>query len=101
MKRLYLILAVIGFVLPYTFFVSWFLENGINLSLIISEITSSRLSLFAWADVLVSAIVLIWFIRSEGNRQQMKYTWVPILGTCTVGVSFGLPLFLYMREPER
>jgi hypothetical protein len=56
------------------------------------------LSLFAWADVLIAAIVLISFIRIEGNRQSMQNLWVPILATCTVGVSFGLPLFLLMRE---
>jgi hypothetical protein len=36
--------------------------------------------------------------RSEGKRLGMRLLWLPILGLCTVGVSFGLPLFLYLRE---
>jgi hypothetical protein len=30
MKKLYLLLAVIGFVLPYYFFVSFLIANGLN-----------------------------------------------------------------------
>jgi hypothetical protein len=31
----------------------------------------------------------------------MKRIWLPVLGTLTVGVSLGLPLFLLMREMHR
>ena len=36
--------------------------------------------------------------RSEGKRLGMRLLWLPILGLCAVGVSFGFPLFLYLRE---
>jgi hypothetical protein len=28
----------------------------------------------------------------------MRRLWLPLAGTCLVGVSFGLPLFLYLRQ---
>ena len=37
MRRLYLILAVIGFVLPYYFLVSFIVENGLDLPLLINQ----------------------------------------------------------------
>jgi hypothetical protein len=49
-------------------------------------------------DVLVSAIVLIVFTQVEGRRLRMRYVWVPVMGTLLVGVSLGLPLFLYLRQ---
>lgn len=98
MVKIYSMLAVLGFILPYAFFVTWLLSNNFDVSLIFAEITSSNLSLFAWADVLVSGMALICFILVEGNRQKMDKLWMPIVGTCTVGVSFGLPLFLLLRE---
>lgn len=49
-------------------------------------------------DVLVSAIVLIGFILFEGNRKGMSLLWLQIVGTLVVGVSLGLPLFLFLRE---
>ena len=58
-KRVYLGLAVIGLILPYSQFISFLLENGVNMGLIIEEITAYRLSAFAWLDVVVTAVVVI------------------------------------------
>lgn len=98
MKYFYGIMCVFGLLFPHGVFVSWLIENGINIELFVSEATSTSIGAFAWADVLVSAVVLIAFILTEGARQKMKRLWLPILGTCTVGVSLGLPLFLLLRE---
>jgi hypothetical protein len=49
-------------------------------------------------DVLISAVALIVFICVEGLRMSMRFLWLPVLATCIVGVSLGLPLFLYMRQ---
>jgi hypothetical protein len=53
---------------------------------------------FFGLDVLVSAVVVIVFIRREGARRKMGTLWLPIAATCLIGVSCGLPLFLYLRE---
>lgn len=98
MKYFYAALCVLGLLLPYGIFVPWVMNNGINIGLLLTEATSTSISAFAWADVIVSALALIGFILFEGKRLKMKMLWLPILGTCTVGVSFGLPLFLLQRE---
>jgi hypothetical protein len=49
-------------------------------------------------DVSVSAVALIAFIRREGARLKLRTPWVPVAATCLIGVSCGLPLFLYLRE---
>jgi hypothetical protein len=85
-------------VIPYAQFISWLLENGLNTSLFVHQLFANRISaFFAW-DVLISAIVVVGFVRSEGKRLGVHLMWLPILGVLTVGVSFGLPLFLYLRE---
>jgi len=43
---------------------------------------------------------LIGFIRAEGARLKMSRLWLPIVSVLFVGVSLGLPLFLYLRESE-
>jgi ABC-type spermidine/putrescine transport system permease subunit II len=50
-------------------------------------------------DVIVSAGVLTLFVVVEGRRLGMSGLWVPIVGTFLGGVSFGFPLFLYLRHP--
>ena len=98
MKMFYGVLTILGLVLPYTQFISWLNINGLDLILLFQEILQSKISLFAWIDIIISAIVLIGFIIFEGKKQKIDRLWIPILGTLTVGVSFGLPLFLLMRE---
>lgn len=73
-------------------------ENGLNVPLLIEESVQTRIGAFAWIDVIVSAIVLLGFILYEGKRIGMDRVWISIIGTFTVGVSLGLPLFLLQRE---
>ncbi len=101
MVRFYALMCLLGTVLPYGALVAYGVENGgLDVAAMLAEIAGSRMSLFAWADVLVSAVVLIAFIRHEGRRASVPSLWLPIAGTCAVGVSLGLPLFLLMRERE-
>lgn len=95
----YLILCVAGFVLPYSQFMPWAMEHGVDGPLFIGELFSNRIGGFFGLDVIISACVLIPFVVSEGRRLRMPRLWLPIIGTLLVGVSFGFPLFLYMRQP--
>ncbi|KYG25591.1 DUF2834 domain-containing protein [Alkalihalobacillus trypoxylicola] len=98
MKYFYGILTILGFLLPYSQFIPWLYENGFNVTQLINEVSQSNISSFAWLDVIVAAIVLIGFILYDGKKKGMKHLYFPIIGTLTVGVSFGLPLFLFLRE---
>lgn len=98
MKIFYGLLSLLGLVLPYSQFIPWVMNNGLHMSLLLEGITSTHISAFAWMDVLIAAIVLIGFILFEGNRNRMKYIWLPVAGTLLVGPSLGLPLFLFLRQ---
>jgi Terpene cyclase DEP1 len=100
MQWRYLILAIIGAVLPYSQFLPWLADHGLNLSLLLRELFSTRAGAFFGMDVLVSAVVLITFILHEGAVRKIQRLWLPIAATCLVGVSCGLPLFLYLRERQ-
>ena len=97
-RNFYLVCCVLGLVLPYSQFVPWLLEHGLNFTLFFRELFANRISAFFAMDVIVSAIVLIWFIQSEGKRLRVGLLWLPTVGTLVVGVSFGLPLFLFLRQ---
>ena len=97
-KTLYLAFCFVGVLLPYSEFVPWVLQHGLNFRLLIHELFANRVGAFFGIDVLVSAIVLLRFIRVESARLDVHAGWLAMLGTLTVGVSLGLPLFLYLRE---
>jgi hypothetical protein len=98
MQPYYFTLAFVGAVVPYSRFVPWLVEHGLNLPLFFAEIFSTRIGGFFGLDVFISAVALITFIRREGARTGMRSLWLPIAATCLIGVSCGLPLFLYLRE---
>jgi hypothetical protein len=97
-RHVYLICCVLGLVLPYSQFLLWLLEHGFNVTLFVCELFANRISASFAMDVIVSAIVLIWFIQSEGKRLRVRLLWLPTVGTLLVGVSFGFPLFLFLRQ---
>ena len=96
-KNTYLGLAVIGLVLPYSQFIPFLMENGFDVALLLDQITSSRIAAFGWLDVAVSAVVLAIMILDD--RENMRNWWLPLLATFTVGVSCGLPLYMYLKKP--
>ena len=100
MRWLYLSLAFIGAILPYSQFIPWVAENGLNLPLLLRELFSTRVGAFFGLDVLLSAVALIAFIRREGARLKLPPPWLPIAATCLIGVSCGLPLFLYLSGAQ-
>ena len=99
-KTIYLLLCVVGTILPYWFFIPWLIGNGFNIPLLLGEIFASRISSFFWADVAVSAVVVLVFAQVEHTRRHLRYWWVAALAVVAVGVSLGLPLLLYLRERE-
>ena len=98
LSRIYLALCIPGALVPYAFFVPWISDHGLDPGALFGELFSTRIGGFFGADVLVSAVVLVIFVATEGRRRNVKGWGWAIVGTLTVGVSFGLPLFLYLRE---
>ena len=99
LKMIYLVLCVLGLVLPYWQFVPWLAANGLNMPLFFQQLFANRIGGFFGMDVLASAVTLLVFARNESSRLGVPAgRWLPLLAVLTVGVSLGLPLFLYLRE---
>ena len=91
-------LAVIGTVLPLWQFLPFVRDHGLAPHVFVEQLFSTPVSGFFGMDVIVSAVVLWVFIFVEGRRLGIEHRWVPVVASLVVGVSLGLPLFLYMRE---
>src|SRR5438445_11166139 len=99
LRYLYLAFAGLGLVVPCSQLVPWIMEHhALNMPLFVRDLFANRISAFFALDVIVSAVVLISFIQTEGKRLGMRLLWLPTIGTLLVGVSLGLPLFLYQRQ---
>jgi len=97
-KTIYLILCLLGTALPYWQFIPWVATNGLNLPLFFQQLFTNRIGGFFGMDVFISAVALLVFVRAESSRLRVRGRWLPLIAVLTVGVSLGLPLFLYLRE---
>jgi lysylphosphatidylglycerol synthetase-like protein (DUF2156 family) len=98
MQWLFLIAAILGTALPLSYLVPFLSAHGFDLPLLFRQLFANNISAFFGTDVIVSALALLVFVFSEGRRRAMKHLWVYVLCTLLVGVSLGLPLFLFFRE---
>ncbi|MEJ1931783.1 DUF2834 domain-containing protein [Nostoc sp. NIES-2111] len=97
-KTIYLLLCILGTVLPYSQFLPFLLEHGLNIPLFLEQLFANRISSFFGLDLIVTSLVFWVFVFWEGTRLKMPNLWVYVASNLLVGVSLGLPLFLLMRQ---
>ncbi len=97
-KNLYLLLCVLGAALPFWQLLPFLRDHGLDLRLLVEQLFASPVSGFFGVDVIVSSVVLWVFVAVDGRRAGVTNLWAPVAANLLVGVSLGLPLFLYMRE---
>jgi hypothetical protein len=97
-ERLLLTLTVAGFVVPNVCLGIFFVEEGFDLSGYFSLWTASTPSTQLLLDLTIAALAFFVWAAVEGPRARIKRWWLCIPATLLVGLCFGLPLFLLMRE---
>lgn len=97
MRWLFLALAVWGTVHPMWYFISWFQENTWSIMAMVDAWhANDATSGLVW-DLTIAAVALtIWVIwESVTTRRWAGLIAVP--ATFCIGVSCGLPLYLFLR----
>jgi hypothetical protein len=97
-RHFYLGLCVLGVLLPNAPFVGWVRDHGLDARLFVHDLFANGVSSFFGLDVVLSALVVCGFVLIEGRRIGLRRLWMPIVALLVVGVSLGLPLFLYQRQ---
>ena len=97
LRILYLGLAVWGAVHPMAWFLRYMRETGTGLQGMIDAwyVNASTTGL-TW-DLTISAIALTVWIIAEVRVRRNWLALICIPATFCVGVSFGLPLYLFLR----
>ena len=97
LRMVYLALAIWGAVHPMTWFIRWFSENGFDLGgMVEAWHANAATSGLVW-DLTIAAVALtVWCVAETWVRRN----WVALLAipaTFCIGVSCGLPLYLFLR----
>lgn len=98
-RIVYLVLAVLGTILPWYYFASWFNENGWSFSGMVDawNVNDSTTGLVYDMTVAYAALVIWVIYESVQNNRWLNAVLIPVVGFC-VGVSLALPLYLFLRS---
>lgn len=98
LRLLWLALAIWGAVHPMYYFVAYMRQTGTGLpGLIDAWYVNASTTGLTW-DLTISAIVLtVWVLAEAFSRRAWVYL-LAIPATFFIGVSFGLPLYLFLRS---
>lgn len=97
MKNVYLVLAVLGTVIPYAFFIPHFQANGVGLGGFARAAFANGAAGGMAADLLISSVVFwVWLVRNRVEK-----AWVFLGLNLAIGLSCALPSCLYVQERRR
>ena len=98
LRGLYLLLAVWGTVHPMYYFISWFNANEWSLlAMVDAWHANPATSGLVW-DLTVAATALTVWILAETWVRRNWIALIAIPATFGIGVSCGLPLYLFLRS---
>ena len=98
MKTLYLVLAIVGAVLPYAFFIQHFTTEGVGISGFVAALFANPAAGGFTADLLFTSLVFWIFMFHQRSRQKDPRPILFIVLNLLVGLSCAFPAYLYARE---
>ena len=98
MKRFYLLAMMVGAALPLYLFSLHFATHGFAPEAFLQATFATPAASGFAADLLLSATLGLIVLGREARQLGVRGFWLVVLGTCLIGFSFGLPLYLYLRE---
>ncbi|KNG94402.1 DUF2834 domain-containing protein [Pseudaestuariivita atlantica] len=97
LRLVYLGLAIWGAIHPMSYFIAWFQEHGWQLGPMIDAwYVNNATSGLVW-DLTIAAIALTVWIIAEVAVRRNWWGLIAIPATFGIGVSCGLPLYLFLR----
>ena len=101
LRLTYLGLAILGTVVPMYYFVMWFQENSWSIMAMVDAWhVNAATSGLVW-DLTIAAVALTIWILAEAITRRDYLSLLAVPTIYCIGVSCGLPLYLYLRSRPR
>lgn len=99
--RLYLVFAIIGTILPWSFYVPFIIQNGVDIPLFLNQVFATGPSSGWAADVLWGTLVFWLWTFFDARENDVPHWWAILIAGCCVGLSLAIPLYFYFRANLR
>jgi len=98
LRMIYLALAIWGAIHPMYYFITWFQENTWSIMAMVDAWhVNAATSGLVW-DLTIAAVTLTVWIIAEVTTRRNWTALLAIPATFCIGVSCGLPLYLFLRS---
>jgi hypothetical protein len=97
-ERLLLALTVIGFVVPNVMLAIFIADHGLEVGTYFGDWFGTLPAAQISVDIGIAAVAFLAWTAWDGPRSGVERWWVVIPATFLVGLCFGLPLYLLLRE---
>ena len=97
-KKLYVILAVVGAIVPYTFFIHFITQNGIDPIAFCEGAFANSIATALTADLLIASLVFCIATIELWRRDLGPAPWAFIIMNLVIGLAFALALYLCIRH---
>ena len=101
MKNTYLILAIVGAIIPYAFFFQFIQAEGVNLPEFVSALFVNGAAAGFSADVLLTSLIFWLFMFQQLKKSNSPKPFLFIFLNLTIGLSCALPAYLYACEKSQ
>ena len=98
MKRIYLVLAILGAIVPYIFFTQYMQAEGLNPVAFAGALFVNGAAGGFAADLLLTSFTFWLFMFVQHRRSKGPNPWLFIGLNLLIGLSCALPAYLYARE---
>jgi len=98
MKIIYLVLAIVGAIVPYLFFFQFIQAEGINIVTFVAALFANGAASGFSADLFLSSFVFWLFMLFQTKETNSQKPYIFIVLNFTIGLSCALPAYLYARE---
>lgn len=99
LRWIWLALAIWGTIHPMYWFITWFQQNTWSIMAMVDAWhVNAATSGLVW-DLTVAAVTLTIWVLVESIRTRNWWGLLAIPATYCIGVSCGLPLYLFLRRP--
>jgi len=101
LKTIYLVLAIVGAVIPYAFFIQHFNESGFGIGRFVFNLFAFPVSGGFTVDLLISSFVFWVAIFNRHSKGNGPSPWVFVALNLIIGLSCALPAYLYVNESRQ
>ena len=101
MRMIWLALAIWGAIHPMYYFIQWFQTNGWDIMAMVDAWHANAASSGLVWDLTIAAVTLTIWIIVEVAQTRAWVRLIAIPATFCIGVSCGLPLYLFLRSAPK